>query len=72
MTDDNAKNKNGETPLMIAVRRLSSTPAELTEVTLLIEAGADVNAKNNDGYTTLKWAFDPEIKKLLKAAGAKK
>jgi ankyrin repeat protein len=44
-------------------------------VTLLIEAGADVNAKNDYGWTPLMSAAmhsnsSPEIIKLLNAAGA--
>ena len=37
---------------------------------LLIAAGADVNAKNEDGETALALTEDDEIKKMLKAAGA--
>jgi ankyrin repeat protein len=40
-------------------------------VKLLIEAGADVNIETEDGKTALWVADDREIKKLLKAAGAK-
>jgi ankyrin repeat protein len=64
--DVNAKTKLGKTPLMVAAR---STTPEI--VTLLIEAGADVNAKDNDGETPLMYASNPEIIKLLRAAGAK-
>ena len=56
---------------MVAAR--SETP-EI--VTLLIEAGADVNAMNDNGYTPLwfanpRFGSTPEIIKLLKAAGAR-
>ncbi len=40
-------------------------------VKLLVENGADVNIKNNDGYTALDFARDEEIKELLRKAGAK-
>ncbi|RTZ88961.1 MAG: ankyrin repeat domain-containing protein, partial [Planctomycetota bacterium] len=42
-------------------------------VTVLIEAGADVNAKNNDGKTPLMYAKSggSRLIKLLKAAGAR-
>ena len=36
----------------------------------LIKAGADVNARNDFGYTALKYARTPEIKKILIDAGA--
>ena len=62
----NAKDNTGRTPLMHAA--LNSNSPEI--FTLLIEAGADVNAKDIMGWTPLMWAHNPEIKKLLKAAGA--
>ena len=37
---------------------------------LLIDAGADVNAKNNDGKTPLHKCNDADIAKLLIDAGA--
>ena len=48
--DVNAKDNDGRTPLLHAVR-WSDESTEI--VTLLIEAGADVNAKDNDGWTPL-------------------
>ena len=41
---------------------------------LLIEEGADVNAKNKDGFTALTWATlmeHQDVVELLKEAGAK-
>jgi len=43
-------------------------------VKLLIDRGADVNARSRGGYTALKYAVDrghKEIVKLLKEAGAR-
>jgi ankyrin repeat protein len=43
-------------------------------VKILIEAGADVNARDNEGRTALKIAADKghtDLVQLLKAAGAK-
>lgn len=38
---------------------------------LLIENGADINARNNDGYTPYDRATNDEMKKLLKGAGGR-
>ncbi|HQM64369.1 MAG TPA: ankyrin repeat domain-containing protein [Acidobacteriota bacterium] len=40
-------------------------------VKLLIQAGADVNARDDKGHAALYYAFRPEIKETLKAAGGK-
>jgi len=68
--DVTAKDNDGRTPLLHAARWSDeTTPPEI--VTLLIQAGADVNAKDNDDRTPLSLATNPEIIKLLKAAGAR-
>ncbi|RTZ92176.1 MAG: hypothetical protein DSY92_02975 [Planctomycetota bacterium] len=41
-------------------------------LTLLIEAGADVNAKDDDGDTPLTLAWDLYLMQILRAAGAKR
>jgi ankyrin repeat protein len=60
----------GRTPLMYAAARYSNPEI----VTLLIEAGADVNAKVNNGLTPLmlaaRYTTTPEIVTLLIQAGA--
>ena len=48
---------------------------DLAEVKRLLDAGADVNAKNSGGWTALRnavagWNSDPEVVKLLLNAGA--
>ncbi len=40
------------------------------EVTSLIEAGADVQARSNGGWTPLHWARDPNVARVLIEAGA--
>ena len=55
------KNNHGETPLHIAAREGHIDIAEL-----LINKGADVNAKNNYGKTPFDYAKNEEIRQLLK------
>ncbi len=45
-----AKNKDGETPLHVAVRKNRKSSL----VTTLLDAGADVNTRNNRGFTPLQ------------------
>lgn len=59
------------TPLMAAI--LTDEP-KLATIRQLIAAGADVNAKDQNGESVLDWALkyrNPEIISMLKAAGAK-
>jgi ankyrin repeat protein len=55
------------TPLMRATAKKSPSPEIITR---LIEAGAEVNAKDTDDRTPLSLTTNPEIIKILKAAGA--
>jgi uncharacterized protein len=67
--DVNAKDDDGQTPLLFAAG--SSSP-EIAR--LLIEEGAEVNARDIDGWTPLLsavlWSKTPEIVTLLIDAGA--
>jgi ankyrin repeat protein len=67
----NARAKNGQTALIYA----ASAPDDRTEVVqLLIEKGADVNAKDKMGMTALAYALkkrDLELFKILMESGAK-
>jgi ankyrin repeat protein len=56
----------GVTPLLVAARR-----GNLEVLTLLLQRGADINAKDKNGYTSLDWAANDEIKEALKKRGAK-
>ena len=49
----------------------ASYNGHLKIVKFLIENGADINIKNNDGKTALDLAKTEEIKKVLRKAGAK-
>ena len=69
----NVKANDGTTALMLACEN-TDTPSI---VSLIIDAGADVNAKDYDGYSALDYSKNNErygdiIKNLLIAAGAKK
>ena len=65
--DPNIFGPNGETPLGLAAKY------SLKAVQMLVEKGADVNAKHEKGLSALEWAqhFEqPEIVKFLKENGA--
>ena len=66
--DVNAKDKDGNTPLMLASFGSLNSDA----VKALIKAGANVNAKNNEGLTPLMLAaiYNPDALKILIKAGA--
>ncbi len=51
---------------------IAATSNDHTEVVkALLKAGADVNAKDGNGHAALYYAFRPEIKELIQAAGGK-
>ena len=65
----NAQDECGKTPLMYAAM-YNHTP-EVAKA--LINAGANLNTKDNDGRTALMWAarnHNPELLKALVKAGA--
>ena len=67
--DINSKGNGGVTPLMFAAER-----AEIGVLQLLIEKGADINAKTDDGRSALSIAVKADRKEaaeLLRKAGAK-
>ena len=64
--DVNSSDENGVTPLMRAMRIDGDTRA----VRKLLNAGADVDAKDDDGDTALQYAFDVECVRMLIEAGA--
>jgi ankyrin repeat protein len=66
----NAPDKYGETPLYNATHGRKNG---LQVAAVLLAAGADVNAKEKNGFTPLYWAAwegDPEMVKLLLAGGS--
>jgi ankyrin repeat protein len=63
----NARELNGYTPLMLAV-----SGGHVAVAKLLIAAGADVHARDDDGNTVLKMAGQRgEMIEVLRAAGAR-
>ena len=67
--DVNAADNEGRTPLMAGCQ--GDYPFDVVEV--LINNGADVNAEDMNGETPLIYGqYNPEVVKLLKAAGAKR
>jgi hypothetical protein len=63
--DVDRRDYNGRTPLMNAIANY-----ETAQVAALIQAGADVNARDTTGDTALHLAQDAETAKMLIAAGA--
>lgn len=54
------------TPMLIAADR-----GNLEVLTLLLDQGADVNAKDKNGYTAVDWAANDQVKEILQKRGAK-
>lgn len=68
LRDVNQRGLFGNTPLKVAI-----VWGDIEAVGLLLDAGADLDAKNEDGYTALHWTvlFDRhQIAELLIARGA--
>ena len=61
--DMSIQDKDGETALMVAAGK-----GRIDAVKALIEAGADVNAKNSEGKTALDVAKSDEVKAILQQA----
>ena len=57
----NARNSKGMTALMLAAMNNSNPEV----VKALINAGADIFAKDNEGKTALNYAKDNEIKRII-------
>ena len=67
-SDVNVKNDNSETPLMVALYRLSNKDQREKAIKLLCESGADVNLKNGQGRSALMYACgldQPDSVRLL-------
>ena len=67
----NVKSDRGFTPLMMAA---AADMPDLELVRLLVQKGADVNARDLKGRTVLDWALtqgETEVSKFLRSAGAK-
>lgn len=69
-TDLDARDNDGQTPLMLAARKGHGAVVKL----LLAMGKANVNAKNKDSWTPLSWATEEgskDMAELLLKAGAK-
>jgi pectate lyase len=67
-TDVDAKDENGRTPLLRAIRG-----KQIEAVKFLIDHGADVNTRDEQGYVPLVyalWTVDPKMVRLLVNEGA--
>jgi ankyrin repeat protein len=67
--DPNLKGSRGLTPLMMA----AATSADPTMVSLLLDKGAVVDARDESGQTALDWALrlgDTQASRILRKAGA--
>jgi ankyrin repeat protein len=67
----NEKDIRGMTPLLLSIATDHAQPATVRQ---LIAAGADLQAKDNNGDSALDWARkigNPEIVSMLESAGAK-
>jgi hypothetical protein len=62
--DVNARDKHGNTALILCVRHTNKLALPL------IQAGADVSAYNDEGVTALSNAYDDDLKRLLTEHGA--
>lgn len=64
------RSRVGDTPLHIAALR-----GDIQAVNLLLDAGADINARGEDGFTALHYAVElchPDVVRLLLERGADK
>ncbi len=74
----NAQNKDGETPLILAVLRAAAFNGRLRRrflgiISALLQKGADLNPKDRTGRTALDWALvlgQEDIAALLLESGA--
>ncbi len=64
--DVNLRDDAGNTALIYFCRQ----PNALEAVRVLLEAGADINVRNEAGESALDVTSDPQVEKLLVAAGA--
>jgi ankyrin repeat protein len=67
--DVNARDDNGFTALMWAVLSANLT-GNRDSVKILIAARSDVNARDDRGKSILQWAIGPDLKAILRKAGA--
>ena len=61
-----AKNKEGATALIFAIKGFSPDPGQIVKVRLLVQSGAEVNIETSEGETPLALARMLKLSEIVK------